>query len=620
MTHTDATTTAPGAGVFDTNSFTYTALTTGNASVDVFTSDLAGNASSATSFTLENDAAAPSASVTSPAAGAYNASGWTGTLTGSAADSGAGVDAVKVSIRDVTAGGSSCWNGTAAFDQPCPNFVAATGTTSWSYGLAAGALTDGHTYAITVETIDKIGNTDAAAATRTFNFDTSAPTITGANVASDGITVTATWSENLDQAQAVAGSAFSVTPNGGSAVAGTGSAVTYPAANQTRFTLPAAVHHADVLTLDYTQPGGNPMVRDTVTPTGNPAVTAGGLAVTNNTADIAPTTPALGAPADGVFINSTTPTLSATFSDPDPSDTGKATFEVCSASNCATSLGTFQSTTVANGASGSAQVPGAFNLQPATTYYWRAQNIDGLNATSSFSSTRSFSIDTTAPSLSITAPQAVTGNGFQYYDGTTTKLWLNADQTGSFKLTSTASDAQSGVASVDFPAIFGTGGNAGTLNAGSYESSTYAFDGTVTPFGSPGAKTVTASNGVTVPAPNTTNGQITIAADGAAPGPFALGEPVDGTTVRQTTVSAAPTDGAGSGIRQVAFSFCDVTSHPACDPTNTGLFGVQIGSPQTIASRRDLLGHLDRRAHGRTPVRACRGRDRQRRPYAGPRR
>ena len=53
--------------------------------------------------------------------------------------------------------------------------------------------------------------------------------------------------------------------------------------------------------------------------------------------------------------------------------------------------------------------------------------------------------------------------------------------------------------------------------------------------------------------------------------------------MRPTTVSAAPTDGAGSGIRQVSFYFCDVTSHPACDPTNTGLFAVQIGSTQTIA-------------------------------------
>src|SRR5207302_120574 len=114
----------------------------------------------ARSFSIRSavtDATSGPVSVTTPAAGAYNASGWTGTLTGSAADAGAGVDTVKLSIRDVTAGGSSCWNGGAAFDQPCPNFVAASGTTAWSYALAAGSLTDGHTHATTVETIDKIG-------------------------------------------------------------------------------------------------------------------------------------------------------------------------------------------------------------------------------------------------------------------------------------------------------------------------------------------------------------------------------------------------------------------------------------------------------------------------------
>jgi hypothetical protein len=158
MTHTAATTSAPGAGIFDTNAFTYTAPTSGNASVDVFSSDAAGNASGTASFTLQNDATAPTAAITFPSAGLYNGSGWTGSITGTSADAGAGLNSVKVSIRDVTAGGSSCWGG-SAFDQPCPNYVAATGTGSWSYALAAGTLTDGHNYSVNVKTIDKIGNT-----------------------------------------------------------------------------------------------------------------------------------------------------------------------------------------------------------------------------------------------------------------------------------------------------------------------------------------------------------------------------------------------------------------------------------------------------------------------------
>src|SRR2546423_15097361 len=67
-------------------------------------------------------------------------------------------------------------------------------------------------------------NVDAAAAgssftaTRSFLVDTAAPTMSSAVVAADGVTVTVTWSENLDQTQAVPGSAFSIAPNGGSGV------------------------------------------------------------------------------------------------------------------------------------------------------------------------------------------------------------------------------------------------------------------------------------------------------------------------------------------------------------------------------------------------------------------
>jgi len=48
----------------------------------------------------------------------------------------------------------------------------------------------------------------------------------------------------------VPGSAFSVSPNGGAGIAGTAGTVTYPAANQTRFTLSSTVRHLDTLTLD----------------------------------------------------------------------------------------------------------------------------------------------------------------------------------------------------------------------------------------------------------------------------------------------------------------------------------------------------------------------------------
>src|SRR4029077_20472485 len=150
--------------------------------------------------------------------------------------------------------------------------------------------------------------------------------------------------------------------------------------------------HLDSLALDYTKPGSNPMVRDTALSTGNAAATATGLAVTNHTSNVAPSTPALVSPADAARLNTATPTLTAKFLDPDSQDTGKVTFEDCSTNNCSSSLGTFDSTstTLAVNANGSAAVPGGFNLANGTTYYWRAENVDASSGSSSFTSTQSF--------------------------------------------------------------------------------------------------------------------------------------------------------------------------------------------------------------------------------------
>src|SRR5205823_14460292 len=114
-------------------------------------------------------------------------------------------------------------------------------------------LATGTTYYWHAKNVDSSAASSSFSAIRSFLVDTTAPTISSATVAADGVTVTVTWSESLDQSQAVPGSAFSVTPSGGTTIAGTAAAVTYPAADETRFTLASAVHHLDTLTLDYTQ-------------------------------------------------------------------------------------------------------------------------------------------------------------------------------------------------------------------------------------------------------------------------------------------------------------------------------------------------------------------------------
>src|SRR5205814_713994 len=144
-----------------------------------------------------------------------------------------------------------------------------------------------------------------------FLVDTAVPTMSSATVGADGTTVTVTWSESLDQTQAVPGSSFSIAPNGGAGIAGTATAVSYPAANKTQFTLSSAVHHLDSLALTYTKPGSNPMVRDTALAAGNAAATATLLnaSVTNSTTNASPSTPTLVSPGNAARLNTATPTL-----------------------------------------------------------------------------------------------------------------------------------------------------------------------------------------------------------------------------------------------------------------------------------------------------------------------
>src|SRR5205807_3980231 len=96
-------------------------------------------------------------------------------------------------------------------------------------------LASGTTYYWRAENVDSSAAGSSSTATRSFVVDTTAPTVSSAVVAANGTTVTVTWSENLDQTQAVTGSAFSIAPNGGAGLAGPAAAVNHPAATPTRF-------------------------------------------------------------------------------------------------------------------------------------------------------------------------------------------------------------------------------------------------------------------------------------------------------------------------------------------------------------------------------------------------
>ena len=121
----------------------------------------------------------------------YNASTIPANIAGTAADSGAGVATVKISIQE--SGTNQYLNqltSGAAFNQGSQTFLTATGTTSWTASTANIPFADGHTYTITVQTTDAVPttpNVNNSAATRTLVYDTTAPTATVTTPASDGL-------------------------------------------------------------------------------------------------------------------------------------------------------------------------------------------------------------------------------------------------------------------------------------------------------------------------------------------------------------------------------------------------------------------------------------------------
>ena len=123
----------------------------------------------------------------------------------------------------------------------------------------------------------------------------------------------------------------------------------------------------------------------------------------------APNSPILISPSDGSYTSSSTPTLSANYSDNDEDDTGTTKYGIAtSAENCLTE------TFVSSGASSETNsnnenttwTPSS-SIGADGTYYWCAQNDDG-ELTSAWTTMGSFILDTTPPSTPIADPAAGT--------------------------------------------------------------------------------------------------------------------------------------------------------------------------------------------------------------------
>ncbi len=205
-------------------------------------------------------------------------------------------------------------------------------------------------------TLPAVGGPSSLGGQKSIVIDTTAPAVTSRSVSDSTLDIA--YGEPI--AGSPAPSDFAVLVNGASDAV---DSVSINAGNTVRLALHTPVHHLDVVAVTYS----GSSIADAA---GNAAATFTGAAATNSTADVAPNAPTLSGPADGAFVGTTTPTLSAVFDDPDSQDAGKVVFEVCANSSCSSSLGTVDSssTTLAVGQLGSAAVPGSFSLQTATQY------------------------------------------------------------------------------------------------------------------------------------------------------------------------------------------------------------------------------------------------------------
>jgi hypothetical protein len=145
------------------------------------------------SVVVTTDATPPTSSITFPSASYYNTAGYNtgcstpsiGDICGTANDPGAGASGVnKVQVSIQRSSDSKYWNGSTWMTSGTTVWNNATTSDSWadwSYALSATNLDDGVSYTVKSQAIDNASNTQTTPDSKTFTFDTTAPTLVSIN-------------------------------------------------------------------------------------------------------------------------------------------------------------------------------------------------------------------------------------------------------------------------------------------------------------------------------------------------------------------------------------------------------------------------------------------------------
>jgi large repetitive protein len=130
--------------------------------------DNVGEVGASSTATFTYNTSPPTVKVTYPVNGS-SYSTWSGTISGTAStNAGAGTTVASAAVAVENTTTSKWWNGTA-FSATSQTFEPATGTTSWTFALAASKLTTGDSYSVVGQGTDSAGNVGTSS-TATFKY------------------------------------------------------------------------------------------------------------------------------------------------------------------------------------------------------------------------------------------------------------------------------------------------------------------------------------------------------------------------------------------------------------------------------------------------------------------
>lgn len=244
---------------------------TGNGTLRVKVTDLAGNDGAAFVQAYALDTTVPATTVSNIHISADTGSSASDFLTSTAAQTVTASLSANLAAGDILYGsldnGATWTNITSSVTGAA---ISWTGVT-----LAAG------TSALQFKVTDAAGN-DGAAATQTYTLDTAAPVFQGATVNGNTLVMTYTDAATIDAANPPASGTFAVVAGGG-AIAVNGVAVN-AAARTVTLTLAAAVSNGQAVTVAYSDPTNSNDANAIQDAAGNDAATLTATNVTNNTA------------------------------------------------------------------------------------------------------------------------------------------------------------------------------------------------------------------------------------------------------------------------------------------------------------------------------------------------